>query len=358
MKSTTQYLNSTNLNFSHERAKFFREIFLPDFSNPNKKRDFRAIPRVWNPTSKHKRLSWTCFHTQTIINLLNRFDTKRECYIQVVDQTLQIPDRLFFDFDYKTNALEDYENQILEHGPNPGIVDKIKRELERTLQKPLRDAKKLQEYFKREYNAHTMLFFSGAHGFHLYVFIWPMKFYNFNKTMAKFSNTLKKRLRLTTMDLAVSKDPLVRLARAPYTMNMKTRLYAVHVDDGDTTEDIIRRSEAPTVRKFTPIKKFSIDLSEDLKEIDDKIEKQRKARIVKKVTNLRMQETEDIRGPIKEILGEPARETKKYLQYNCIFHDDKNPSLTIYPTYWKCYGCGAHGSTLKSFIEKAKAVKP
>ena len=110
------------------------------------------------------------------------------------------------------------------------------------------------------------------------------------------------------MDLAVSKDPLVRLARAPYTMNMKTRLYAVHVDDGDTMEDIIRRSEAPTVRNSHLLKILHRSIRGS-KEIDDKIEKQRKARIVKKVTNLRMQETEDIRGPIKEILG-TSTETK------------------------------------------------
>ncbi|HEY0772094.1 MAG TPA: CHC2 zinc finger domain-containing protein [Sphingobacteriaceae bacterium] len=357
MGSTFKYSNFNYLTFSHERAKFLQEIFLPDYSEPSKKRDFRAIPRIWNPTSKHKRLSWTCFHTQTIINLLNRFDGKRECYLQVVDQTLQMPDRLFFDFDYKTKRLEGYEARIVDSGVKNGILKKITKELMKTLQKPLKDAKRLQEYFINEYDASTMLFFSGAHGFHLYVFMWPIRFYNFNKTMTEYSNTLKKTLKLTTLDLAVCKDALVRLARAPYTMNMKTRLYAVHVNPTDTIEDIIKRSLKPQIRDFEPIQ-YSDGLSENLKQIDDRIENHRKTKIVKKVNKIRIQETEDIRPYIREILGEPARETKKYLQYNCIFHDDKNPSLTIYPTYWKCYGCGAYGGTLKSFIERAKRVKP
>ena len=34
---------------------------------------------------------------------------------------------------------------------------------------------------------------------------------------------------------------------------------------------------------------------------------------------------------------------------NCIFHDDKNPSMKLYDDHYYCFGCGAHGDAV-SFV--------
>jgi hypothetical protein len=41
----------------------------------------------------------------------------------------------------------------------------------------------------------------------------------------------------------------------------------------------------------------------------------------------------------------PGRRGSRGLWWNCPFHDDKHPSLTVTPgkPWWKCFGCGAHG---------------
>ena len=31
---------------------------------------------------------------------------------------------------------------------------------------------------------------------------------------------------------------------------------------------------------------------------------------------------------------------------NCLFHNDKTPSLKLYPTHFHCYGCGKHGDII------------
>ena len=31
---------------------------------------------------------------------------------------------------------------------------------------------------------------------------------------------------------------------------------------------------------------------------------------------------------------------------NCIFHDDKNPSMKLYKDHYHCFGCGAHGDVI------------
>jgi hypothetical protein len=32
---------------------------------------------------------------------------------------------------------------------------------------------------------------------------------------------------------------------------------------------------------------------------------------------------------------------------NCIFHNDKTPSMKLYPAHFHCYGCGEHGDIIK-----------
>jgi len=43
---------------------------------------------------------------------------------------------------------------------------------------------------------------------------------------------------------------------------------------------------------------------------------------------------------LADLIGEPVPRSRKIC---CPFHDEKTPSMHIYPDHFHCYGCGAHG---------------
>lgn len=47
----------------------------------------------------------------------------------------------------------------------------------------------------------------------------------------------------------------------------------------------------------------------------------------------------------------PSRKGKGYWQGQCPFHNDEDPSFTVYKDSFYCFGCGAHGDVI-TFIEK------
>jgi DNA polymerase len=48
-------------------------------------------------------------------------------------------------------------------------------------------------------------------------------------------------------------------------------------------------------------------------------------------------------APLTEMVTSPLAPGNKV---SCPFHDDVEPSCTIYPDHWHCYGCGEHGTRL------------
>ena len=48
-------------------------------------------------------------------------------------------------------------------------------------------------------------------------------------------------------------------------------------------------------------------------------------------------------APLTELVGLPLTPDNKVA---CPFHDDVEPSCTIYPDHFHCFGCGEHGSRL------------
>lgn len=66
----------------------------------------------------------------------------------------------------------------------------------------------------------------------------------------------------------------------------------------------------------------------------------------------------------KEILEENKFEykqvSKDYIRINCVFHEDKNPSLVLYTNTggFKCYGCGKTGNkrTFKAHIQQQRNI--
>jgi hypothetical protein len=55
----------------------------------------------------------------------------------------------------------------------------------------------------------------------------------------------------------------------------------------------------------------------------------------------------------------PCKRYSGYLTCNCLFHDETNPSMFIYPDSYRCLSCGAHGKTTKLLQRlEGKSVKP
>lgn len=61
-------------------------------------------------------------------------------------------------------------------------------------------------------------------------------------------------------------------------------------------------------------------------------------------SNLRHQLKEqlDCREIAEELLGQPAKRSRTW-QWVCPFHDDRDPSLTVWSNGWFCFGCQARG---------------
>ena len=53
-------------------------------------------------------------------------------------------------------------------------------------------------------------------------------------------------------------------------------------------------------------------------------------------------------------LGVPLKRQGKHWIGRCPFHDDRNPSLAVYPDghHYHCYGCGAHGDVFDYLMRK------
>ena len=69
------------------------------------------------------------------------------------------------------------------------------------------------------------------------------------------------------------------------------------------------------------------------------------------VTPELIQQTKEI--SVKELIGMPTKRIGELEWARCPFHEDKTPSLAIYPGTggWYCFGCGEGGSTI-DFIMK------
>lgn len=42
----------------------------------------------------------------------------------------------------------------------------------------------------------------------------------------------------------------------------------------------------------------------------------------------------------------PYRREHGHIKIRCIFHNERTPSLTIWPDHFYCFGCSAHGDIL------------
>jgi DNA primase len=57
----------------------------------------------------------------------------------------------------------------------------------------------------------------------------------------------------------------------------------------------------------------------------------------------------DCRNEVEKCLGEPEVKTRTSWAWKCPFHNDSNPSFTVYENGYNCYGCGVHGDVFDWF---------
>lgn len=342
------------------RVRFYKRFYPGKF-----RRDLRGIPLQ---DGKRVRLSWTCKTPQNLAYLVEKLDTHRDIYIQVVNQETRTPDRLFLDFDIEKDKIKNVWKNALERlqaGDVEGFDEnreRIKRMIikRKIAKEPLEDVISLRNYFLEEYDVDSIIFFSGGKGFHIYTPLKLVKYHDYNRALSYFARKLKDNA-LPTLDLAVCKDALVRLGRAPYTMNMKTGLYMVPVDPDDDYPTIMNRAlnpEPEPIRIPAPgrLQDRIVEYDRIVKDLVEWEDERRKQETRKYFNPGKTMKGKDLRLIFKEELGPPTYDRGDYIMYRCPFpdHDDSNPSFSVMRGLWKCFGCNRRGFSWDDFIRQIK----
>lgn len=149
------------------------------------------------------------------------------------------------------------------------------------LKDSIAESKKVAKWFKDTFNVDAMLFFSGGKGSHLHILLNnPVEVKNVKEVIRHIGDTLKKHLKLKTIDSSVYSD-MVRILRMPTSRHQETKLYANQFQIADNYIDIIDQS---TVRTDF----YSIDIPDNdtsnlesfIKDIDDHITASKKNKAV------------------------------------------------------------------------------
>lgn len=328
---------------------------------------------------KHRDGSGNCYYEMTNYNYLKNYRDKSNSQPYV--------DRLFFDFDLEeepqiNKAKEELKTvrTTLTGKEKIKAEKKVKQQFKElllttsVLKTPFEEAMKLNNHLKNEENLKTLLLFSGSKGFALNIFFKPIPIKNISEISYTIAQTFKKELKLTTLDLAVNKDALVRLQRVPYTKHNNTLLFNQTIPQDINFYEFLTiiQNKKPKIIDLN-IKEYhenNIHLSNTLLEYNNSFTKLNKQR--KKITNnyysknkyknnnnkfLTGDDKKDIfadcRILAKYLLGKPSKEYKNYNTYLCPFHDDNIASARVYKNNFICAGCG----TYYRYFDFIKAVK-
>lgn len=123
-----------------------------------------------------------------------RFNGQNNLYLGVYsehDKELKSVDRIYFDFD----------------SPNIDLA--------------LSDMLKADAFLRQEFGGEPLKIVSGSKGYNMYLMFNPILLEYPNETLREFCEDLKKRLKLSTMDLMVAGDTN-RVSRIPYFINPKS----------------------------------------------------------------------------------------------------------------------------------------
>lgn len=301
----------------------------------------------------------------------------------------KVVDRLYFDFDFNTDEhprAKELKKELLlavAKGDRNSLFDNQLDEYinglllgEKIALEPYEDMMKLYEYLE-VFDIKSYPVFSGSKGFHLYIFFPATTELTKDSTKylsTRIAETYAKSCDLKTIDFSVNRDAYSRLSRLPYCRHPITLLCTYPIDINDSYEKIIHKSLFPEIKKFKITEYKESEGNKALKEhllvLNNEYMKNQKAaeknkdklkeiRATKKskkyngkIFNKQDSIFSDCRILAKEFLGEPDSYYDNYVTYICPFHDDHNPSLSVYE---KNFVCGCFGTM--NYFEFIKKIK-
>lgn len=356
----------------------FRECFYVDTdlekSKPLKFPDVSKLSKVPKPDKLFYSfiLSNRNKGTGTLISSLTFYQTLEDYHSK--DYSSRFTDRLFFDFDIdslEAKALkENIKNaklHLYEEERRIAIKDYQKqfRNLilnDNLLIEPFKELKTLIDYFKG-IGIKTYPLFSGSKGFHLVIFLKPMKLVNINQISYNLAVHLKDKLKLKKLDLSVNKDSISRKQRIPFSKHERTLLYTVPIADSISYDDLlqqIKRNRPKPIpidkESYLPDETFhkniinlNAKITEEMMKSEMKqqeLQKRKRELLSAKRKNLNKDSVDldfsniDMRSLVSKILGSPEKEYSNYSMFKCPFHADNNPSLKVNEKWASCYSCG------------------
>ena len=136
----------------------------------------------------------------------------------------------------------------------------------------INESKKVAKWFKDVFNIDGLLFFSGGKGAHLHILLNnPIEVKNVKEVITHIGDTLKKHLKLKTIDRNVYSDR-VRVIRLPTSRHQDTKLYANPFKIDDRYYDIIDNAmEKIDLSDIDIPDNDTSNLESFIKEIDDNI---------------------------------------------------------------------------------------
>lgn len=336
----------------------------------------RYFRRPSDSNNKKFKIQFTIKTPKNLYLHVHRNSGYHPCYIQTYDRGLlgnlkrddpskMIFDRAYFDFDVTDPQVHKIKKELIQlsaHGYNYKQLkqEKLREELRTFLiekkiaKRAIDEVKDFAVNFKESFGNEPILFFSGCKGCHAYTFFEPIHNLNMNRTLSWFVKKVKEQFNYQTLDESVNKDAISRLSRVPYSKHQLTCLTVVPFTLDDSYDEILEKSLNPNVVTFNK-KDYSSSLGEHLQLIDrvlaqnEKLEKKRETMAKDQTSSIKGHHVvEDHREWFKNILGEPnyISPNKPYVMYKCPFkdHEDNKPSFMVYPTGYKCKGCGKKGN--------------
>lgn len=181
---------------------------------------------------------------------------------------------------------------------------------------------------------------SGGKGYHLYVQTPP---HDFNKIGKDNANTLFKCYirQLILLDVYYTLD-MVHL-NAGLLSNIRL-LGSKHSRTGETCTIIEGEfNETPLPNNSNDEEKLMKAVAKAKEIIEKQKEKRKQTRRLQLETNNDLKEATDLREVFKE-LSDTTIEYGDYNMCNCIFHNEKHPSLRVTHDYYYCASCNAKGN--------------
>jgi CHC2-type zinc finger protein len=297
----------------------------------------------------------------------------------------KIIDRLFFDFDLdNSKRAKELKDEILTDiaKKNLSTVNKKMNEYNQALLEkekialqPYKDMIKLYKHLE-SFDIKPYPVFSGSKGFHLYIFFpetTELTMDSINYLSLSIAEKFKKSCDLKSIDFNVNRDAYARLFRLPYCKHPVTQLYTYPIDIDDSYNDIIDKSFNPEIQDFKisdykesegnkAFTEHLLNLNEDYMKIKEELDKNKKLNQIRaekrlkkyngKAINNQNSIFSDCRKLAKEFLGDPVKNYGTYVTYHCPFHEDNNPSMSVYE---KTFICGCFGKM--NYFEFIKKIK-